>query len=222
MNNQLSGRVIYEDNHLIAINKLSGELSQGDSTGEKPLGDYVKEYLKVKYNKPGNVFLGVIHRLDQPVSGVILFAKTSKALSRMNELLKKKQVQKTYLAFVEGVPKIASDELKHYLYRLENKNITKATLNERENSKLAILKYHIFKKKGPDTILLVEPLTGRQHQIRAQLSAIGCPIKHDIKYGAKSPNLQKSIYLHSYQIEFIHPIKKENLIITAPEPDWIN
>lgn len=216
----ISSRILFEDNHLIAINKLPGELSQGDATGDDPLGDAVKAYLKEKYNKPGNVFLGVVHRIDRPVSGVIVFARTSKALSRMNELLKKQQLQKTYLALVEGMPEAEAGELQHYLYRLPDKNITKADTKMRKGAKQAILRYKLKEQHGKYSLLEVYPETGRQHQIRVQLSAMGCPIKGDIKYGATAPNKDKSICLHARAIEFVHPVRKEPLCIVAPVPKW--
>lgn len=218
----LSNRVIYEDNHLIAINKLPGELSQGDSTGRDPLGENVKLYLKEKYNKPGNVFLGVIHRIDQPVSGAILFARTSKALTRMNQQLKEKEVKKSYLALVEGTPDPLTGTLKHFLYRLKNKNITKASLKEKEDSKLAVLDYEVIENYGKYCLLKVYPQTGRQHQIRVQLSEIGHPVKNDLKYGAKNIDSQDFIFLHSYVLEFTHPVKKEKITIQAPIPKYWN
>ena len=217
-------QVLYEDNHIIAVNKAPGEIVQGDKTGDKPLSEILKEYIKVKYNKPGEVFLGVPHRLDRPTSGVVLFARTSKALTRLNEMFKDHEaMHKTYWAIVQGEPKLPEARLENYLVRNEAQNksyIVESRKSKVESgAKLAILTYKTLAKGEHYTLLEVELLTGRHHQIRCQLAAIGCPIKGDLKYGAKRSNPDGSISLHARQISFIHPVRKEPLTITAPVPD---
>ena len=210
--------VLYEDNHIIAVNKKAGDLVQGDKTGDKPLGEFVKAHLREKYNKPGNIFCGVIHRLDRPVSGLVLFAKTSKALARMNALFREKTIQKTYWAIVENPPLKSEDRLEHYLIKNQQKNKSRAYLKPYEGALNSVLDYTILKKLDRYTLLQVKPITGRHHQIRVQLSTIGSIIKGDLKYGAKRSNKDASISLHAREINFIHPIKKEEITITAPAP----
>lgn len=210
--------VLYEDNHLIAVNKRSGDIVQGDKTGDKPLSDFVKDYLREKYNKPGNIFCGVIHRLDRPVSGLVIFAKTSKALSRMNELFRTKTIQKTYWAIVENCPPKPKDRLEHYLIKNQKRNKSRAYLKPYEEALKSVLDYKIIKTLDRYTLLEVKPITGRHHQIRVQLSTMGSIIKGDLKYGAKRSNKDASICLHAREINFIHPVKKEPLKIIAPTP----
>lgn len=211
--------VLYEDNHIIAINKKPSDIVQGDKTGDRPLGEFVKDYIKKKYNKPGDVFLGVVHRLDRPVSGVILFARTSKSLSRLNELFRSKQVQKTYWAVVKNKPNPTKDILVHYLKKNQQKNKSTA-FNKEENSTLkSELNYKLIKSLDNYHLLEVLPRTGRHHQIRVQLSKIGSPIKGDIKYGSDRTNKDASIHLHARKIEFVHPVKKVPVSITAPPPE---
>jgi len=210
--------VLYEDNHIIAVNKKAGDLVQGDKTGDKPLGEFVKAYLREKYNKPGNIFCGVIHRLDRPVSGLVIFAKTSKALARMNALFREKTIQKTYWAIVENPPLKSEDRLEHYLIKNQQKNKSRAYLKPYEGALNSVLDYTILKKLDRYTLVEVKPITGRHHQIRVQLSTIGSIIKGDLKYGAKRSNKDSSISLHAREINFIHPIKKEEITITAPAP----
>lgn len=211
--------VLYEDNHLIVINKQSGDIVQGDKTGDKPLPDFVKGYLREKYNKPGNVFCGVIHRLDRPVSGIVLFAKTSKALSRMNQLFRDKEIQKTYWALVESKPIKTSDRLENYLLKNQQKNKSRVYLKPGNGALKATLDYQVLKSLDRYTLLEVKPITGRHHQIRVQLSHMGSVIKGDLKYGAKRSNKDASISLHAREINFIHPIKKEPIKIIAPVPN---
>lgn len=211
--------ILYEDNHLIAVNKKPGDIVQGDKTGDAPMSDYVKEYIKEKYQKPGAVFTGVVHRLDRPVSGVILFARTSKALERMNELFREKKVQKTYWAVVKNKPPQDSGSLIHYLKKDEAKNKSKAYNKEMPGSLRSWLDYKIIAQSDNYYLLEITPHTGRHHQIRAQLAAIGCPIKGDIKYGFDRTNEDGSIHLHSRKAVFTHPVKKELIELTAPVPD---
>ena len=230
-------QILYEDNHIIAVNKAPGEIVQGDKTGDKPLSEILKEYIKVKYNKPGEVFLGVPHRLDRPTSGVVLFARTSKALSRLSEMFKEKSsisnqlsinsqssidqssIKKTYWAIVQGEPKLPEARLENYLVRNEAQNKSYIAKPGAKEAKQAILTYKTLARGDHYTLLEVELLTGRHHQIRCQLAAIGCPIKGDLKYGAKRSNPDGSISLHARQITFVHPVRKEPLTITAPVPD---
>ena len=217
--------VLYEDNHIIAVNKKASDIVQGDKTGDKPLAEYVKDYIKKRYNKPGEVFLGVVHRLDRPVSGVILFARTSKALSRLNEMFREKKVQKTYWAIVKNKPQNTNDTLVHYLLKNNAKNKSKAFNREKNNALRSELSYELIHSLENYHLLEVSPKTGRHHQIRVQLAKIGCPIKGDIKYGFDRTNKDKSIHLHARKIDFIHPVKKEIISITAPTPNdvlWKN
>lgn len=206
-------RIEYEDNHLIVVNKRAGLLTQGDQTQDKTLLDEVKAYIKEKYNKPGAVYLGLVHRLDRPTSGLVVLAKTSKALTRMNKQFQERKVDKTYLAVVENAPKQDQDILEHYLVRNPKQNKSYAYDSEKKNSKRAKLQYTIRKSLDRFAVLEIKLFTGRHHQIRSQLSAIGSIIKGDLKYGAKRSNKDKSICLHSYTISFIHPVTKEQLTI---------
>ena len=210
--------ILYEDNHLIAVKKDAGGIVQSDKTGDKTLAEEVKSYIKRKYKKPGEVFLGIIHRLDRPVSGVILFARTSKALSRLNELFRNKQVQKTYWAVVKNKPNPTKDILVHYLKKNQQKNKSTAFDGEEDGTLKSELSYQLIKSLDNYHFLEVVPKTGRHHQIRVQLSKIGSFIKGDIKYGADRTNKDASIHLHARKIEFIHPVKKEPISITASPP----
>ena len=224
--------VLYEDNHIIAVNKTCNEIVQGDKTGDTPLSETVKAYIKDKYNKPGDVFLGVTHRLDRPTSGVVLFARTSKALTRLNEMFKEKSkvesqktkaITKTYWAIVQGCPKQPEARLENWLTRNESLNksfiVESRKIKEKSEAKLAILTYKTLVKGEHYTLLEINLETGRHHQIRCQLAAIGCPVKGDLKYGAKRSNPDGGISLHARKIEFIHPVKKEPICITAPVPN---
>ena len=208
--------VLYEDNHLIAVNKKSGDIVQGDKTGDTPLSDFVKVYIKKKYNKPGEVFLGTIHRLDRPTSGVVLYARTSKALSRMNEQFREKQVQKTYWAVVENSPPTKEGTLENYLQKNQKQN--KSYVTKSKGGKHAILDYKLLRKLDNFFQLEIKPKTGRHHQIRVQLATIGCIIKGDLKYGAKRSNKDASIHLLAQKLEFVHPVTKEDITIVAPAP----
>ena len=210
--------VLYEDNHIIAVNKKASDIIQGDKTGDKPLPEFVKDYIKKKYNKPGEVYLGVVHRLDRPVSGVVLFARTSKALSRLNEMFREKKVQKTYWAVVKNKPQNPSDTLIHFLLKNQAKNKSKAFSREGNHALCSELSYQLIKSLDKYHLIEVIPKTGRHHQIRVQLSKIGCPIKGDVKYGFDRTNKDKSIHLHARKIDFVHPVKKEPICITAPTP----
>ena len=211
--------VLYEDNHIIAVNKTCSEIVQGDKTGDTPLSETVKAYIKEKYNKPGEVFIGVTHRLDRPTSGVVLFARTSKALTRLNEMFKShEQIKKTYWAIVQGFPKQPEARLENWLTRNEKLNKSFIAKPGTKDAKQAILSYKTLAKGDHYTLLEVELETGRHHQIRCQLAAIGCPVKGDLKYGAKRSNPDGGISLHARQISFIHPVKKEPVTITAPVP----
>ena len=208
--------VLYEDNHLIAVNKKSGDIVQGDKTGDTPLSDFVKAYIKKKYNKPGEVFLGTIHRLDRPTSGVVLYARTSKSLSRMNEQFREKKVQKTYWAVVEKTPPTESGTLENYLQKNQKQN--KSYVTKSKGGKHAILDYKLLRKLDNFFHLEIKPKTGRHHQIRVQLATIGCIIKGDLKYGAKRSNKDASIHLLAQKLEFVHPVTKEDITIVAPAP----
>lgn len=210
--------VLYEDNHIIIVNKTVSEIVQGDKTGDKPLSEIVKEYLKEKYNKPGNVFCGVTHRLDRPTSGIVVFAKTSKALPRLNDMFKNKEISKTYWAIVKNTPKQPIGTLKHYLVRNEKQNKSYAYDVEKPNSKLAILHYKLIAHSDKYNLLEIDLETGRHHQIRCQLAKIGCPIKGDLKYGAERSNPDGGISLHARKISFIHPVSKEKIEVVAPTP----
>ena len=222
--------VLYEDNHIIVVNKQSGEIVQGDKTGDRPLSDIVKDYIKVKYQKPGEVFLGVVHRLDRPVSGLVVFARTSKALTRLNKMFAESEVHKTYWAIVRSEElRVKSEEfaaaiqgwqtLTHWLVRNEKQNKSYAYDHEKPNAKKAILKYRAIAHSDNYTLLEVNLMTGRHHQIRCQLAEMGCPIKGDLKYGAPRSNPDGSISLMSRRVDFIHPVSKERITVEAPLPD---
>ena len=211
-------QILHEDNHIIVVNKRVGDIVQGDKTGDKPLSEIVKEYLKQKYNKPGEVFLGVVHRLDRPTTGIVVFAKTSKALTRLNELFSNRETQKTYWAVVKNKPPKNEDILIHFLKRNEKNNTSKAHLKEVPDSKKASLDYKIIATLDNYFILEINLHTGRHHQIRAQLSAIGCPIKGDLKYGFDRSNPDGGIHLHARKLAFIHPVTKEIITLVAPTP----
>lgn len=219
ISNKNNLQILHEDNHLIVINKRVGDIVQGDKTGDKPLSDIVKEFLKEKYNKPGEVFLGVVHRLDRPTTGIVVFARTSKALSRMNELFSNRETRKTYWAIVKNKPPRSEDKLVHFLKRNPANNTSKAYLKEVPDSKMASLDYQIIAQLQNYFALEIHLHTGRHHQIRAQLSAIGCPIKGDLKYGFDRSNPDGGIHLHARRLSFIHPVSKESLTIVAPVPD---
>lgn len=210
--------VLYEDNHIIVVNKESGEIVQGDKTGDVPLSDIVKDWIKKKYNKPGNVFLGVVHRLDRPVQGVVVFAKTSKALSRLNEMFKTSDVHKTYWAITANRPNIEEATLTHWIVRNEKQNKSYAYDAEKPNSKKAVLHYKLIGASDRYNLIEVKLMTGRHHQIRCQLSKIGCPIKGDLKYGAKRSNADGSISLLARKVEFMHPVSKQIICVQAPLP----
>ena len=211
--------VLYEDNHIIVVNKRSGEIVQGDKTGDEPLSEVVKQYIKTKYDKPGNVFLGVVHRLDRPVAGLVVFAKTSKALSRLNTMFANGEVHKTYWAIVVKRPEAESGTLTNWIVRNEKQNKSYAYDRERPKAKQAVLKYQMIAASDHYTLLEVELMTGRHHQIRCQLAHIGCIIKGDLKYGAPRSNADGSISLLARRIEFTHPVSKEKISVTAPLPD---
>ena len=211
-------QVVYEDNHIIIVNKESGEIVQGDKTGDTPLSEEVKAYIKEKYAKPGAVFLGVVHRLDRPVSGLVIFARTSKALSRLNDMFRSGDVHKTYWALVQQCPKEEEGTLENWLVRNEKQNKSYAYNREVPNSKKAILKYKLIGQTDHYYLLEVNLLTGRHHQIRCQLAAMGCPIKGDLKYGAKRSNPDGSISLLAHRVEFIHPVSKKQIIVESPLP----
>ena len=210
--------VLYEDNHLIAVNKPAGLLVQGDKTGDVTLADLVKEYIKKTKNKPGDVYLGIVHRLDRPVSGVVLFAKTSKALVRLNKMFAERETKKVYWAVVTKRPEQENGKLVHWLRKDQEKNRSKAFNNEAKYSKYAELNYKMLRASDRYTLLEVYPKTGRHHQIRVQLSKMGCSIKGDLKYGAPRNNQDASIHLHARRLELIHPVKKEPISITARVP----
>jgi 23S rRNA pseudouridine1911/1915/1917 synthase len=210
--------VVYEDNHIIVVNKTASEIVQGDKTGDTPLSETVKQYLKEKYNKPGNVFLGVTHRLDRPVSGLVVFAKTSKALSRLNDMFRNGEVKKTYWAIVRNRPQELEGELTNWLVRNEKQNKSYAYDTEKPNSKKAILRYKLIGHSQNYHLLEVDLQTGRHHQIRCQLAKMGCPIKGDLKYGSPRSNPDGSICLHARRVRFIHPVSKEMIDLTAPLP----
>jgi len=210
--------ILYEDNHLIAVNKKAGEIVQGDSTGDEPLVERVKKYIKKKYNKPGEVFLGIVHRIDRPVSGIVIFARTSKALSRMNKLIQEREIKKIYWALVKELPAKDEGELKHYILKNSEKNKSYAFPKEKLGAKLGILKYKLISRSTSYYLLEIDLKTGRHHQIRAQLAKIGSPIKGDLKYGFSRSNKDGSISLHARKVEFIHPVKKEPVTIVAAPP----
>lgn len=218
ISNKYNLQILYEDNHIIIINKRAGDIVQGDKTGDKPLSDIVKEYIKYKYNKPGSVYLGVVHRLDRPTTGIVVFAKTSKALSRLNKLFAEKDISKTYWTIVKNKPKKENDTLTHWLKKNPKNNKSTAFEKEVKDSKYAILHYSLIKKLTNYYLLEINLETGRHHQIRSQLSKIGSPIKGDLKYGFDRSNKDASIHLHSRKLAFIHPVKKEAIEIVAPLP----
>ncbi|WP_423819168.1 RNA pseudouridine synthase [Salinimicrobium sp. TIG7-5_MAKvit] len=212
-------QVLYEDNHLIVVNKRPGDIVQGDKTGDVPLSEVVKEYIKIKYDKPGNVYIGVVHRLDRPTSGIVLFSKTSKALPRLNKLFKEKEAKKTYWAVVKNAPPKQQDTLVHFMKRNPKQNKSYAHIKEVPDSKKAILEYRVIKELNNYYLLEIDLHTGRHHQIRSQLSSIGCPIKGDLKYGFDRSNKDGSIHLHARKLVFNHPVKKEMLEVIAPPPN---
>ena len=211
--------VVYEDNHIIVVNKTASEIVQADKTGDTPLSETVKQYLKEKYQKPGNVFLGVTHRLDRPVSGRVIFAKTSKALTRLNEMFRAGEVKKTYWAVVKNAPKESEGELVHFLVRNEKQNKSYAYDKEVPNSKKAVLDYRLIGRSENYYLLEVDLKTGRHHQIRCQLAKMGCPIKGDLKYGSPRSNPDGSICLHARRVRFVHPVSKELIELKAPLPE---
>ncbi len=216
----IADQIVYEDNHLIAIHKLAGQLVQPDDNfTERSLEDDVKDYIKDKYKKPGAVFLGVIHRLDRPVSGLVIFARTSKALERMNKIFKEREIEKTYLALVHGAPGQYEAKLVNWLIKDTSKNVTRAYNNDKKGGSRAELSYSVQRKLQEYSLLEVKPKTGRSHQIRVQLAKIECPIVGDLKYGSTQPNPDKSICLHALRLSFVHPVKKEPLTIEAPLPN---
>lgn len=218
VSNKTNLQILHEDNHIIVINKRVGDIVQGDKTGDKPLSEVVKEYIKEKYNKPGDVFLGVVHRLDRPTTGIVVFARTSKALERLNKMFSERETQKTYWSVVKNRPAKDEDNLVHFLVRNEKNNTSKAHSKEVPNSKKASLDYKIIKELNNYFALEINLHTGRHHQIRAQLSAIGCPIKGDLKYGFDRSNPDGGIHLHARKLVFIHPVSKEELTLVAPTP----
>ena len=211
--------VVYEDNHIIVVNKTASEIVQADKTGDTPLSETVKQYLKEKYQKPGNVYLGVTHRLDRPVSGLVIFAKTSKALTRLNEMFRAGEVKKTYWAVVKNAPKESEGELVHFLVRNEKQNKSYAYDKEVPNSKKAVLDYRLIGRSENYYLLEVDLKTGRHHQIRCQLAKMGCPIKGDLKYGSPRSNPDGSICLHARRVRFVHPVSKELIELKAPLPE---
>lgn len=210
--------VVYEDNHIIIVNKAPGEIVQGDKTGDKPLVEILKEWIKEKYAKPGNVFCGVVHRLDRPVGGLVIFAKTSKALTRLNEMFRNGDVHKTYWAITANCPAKEDDTLTHYITTTERNNKSYASLTPRNNSQKAILSYEHIASSDRYHLLEINLMTGRKHQIRVQLSAIGCPIRGDLKYGAKRSNPDGSISLMARRVQFTHPVSGKEIDVTAPLP----
>jgi len=212
-------QILHEDNHIIVVNKRVGDIVQGDKTGDEPLSDIVKSYLKVAYDKPGEVFLGVVHRLDRPTTGIVVFAKTSKALTRLNETFKNRETQKTYWAIVKNAPPKTEDTLVHFLRRNTKNNTSKAHLKEVPDAKEAKLSYKIIKKLDNYYALEIDLHTGRHHQIRAQLTAVGCPIKGDLKYGFDRSNPNGGIHLHARKLVLTHPVTKDLLEIIAPVPE---
>lgn len=218
LSNKSNLKVLYEDNHIIIVNKRSGDIVQGDKTGDKPLSDVVKDFIKDKYNKAGNVYLGVVHRLDRPTTGIVVFAKTSKALPRLNKLFSEKKVNKTYWAVVKEKPQKEKDTLIHWLKKNPRNNKSTAYKHEVKDSKKAILHYEVIKILNNYSLLQVNLETGRHHQIRCQLASIGSPIKGDLKYGFDRSNKNASIHLHARNIEFIHPVSKKQITVVAATP----
>lgn len=219
LSNKNNLQVLHEDNHIIIVNKRAGDIVQGDKTGDKPLSEVVKSYLKDKYNKEGNVYLGVVHRLDRPTTGIVMFAKTSKALPRLNKLFAEKTAKKTYWALVKNQPPKTEDKLVHWLKKNPKNNKSTAYAKEVDGGKKAILHYQLKQTLDNFYLLEIDLETGRHHQIRVQLASIGCPIKGDLKYGFDRSNKDASISLHARTLRFIHPVKKEEVIITAPLPN---
>lgn len=220
----LEDRIIFEDNHILVINKLPSEIVQGDRTGDTPLIENVKSYLKAKYNKPGNVFAGLVHRIDRPVSGLVLIAKTSKALARLNDLIKNRGIKKQYLAVVRNTPPAALGTLEHFLLKNEQQNKSYVCTAETKGAKIARLDYKLLASSSSFHLLEIDLHTGRHHQIRAQLASIGCPIVGDLKYGDKRSLPNASIALHAYAVALVHPVSKINLDCIAPPPGtppWI-
>ena len=215
----ITSRVLHEDNHILIINKKPSEIVQGDKTGDIPLSEKIKEYLKIKYNKQGNIFVGVIHRVDRPVSGCLIFAKTDKALTRMNKLIHDRKIKKIYWAVVKNKPPKDSDRLVNYLSKNEKQNKSYSVKAEAKGAQKAELEYNVIAKSDNYYLLEVELFTGRHHQIRAQLAEIGCPIKGDLKYGFPRPNHDASIHLHARKVEFEHPVSKKIIKIEAPLPN---
>ena len=211
-------QVLFEDNHIIIVNKRVGDIVQGDKTGDKPLSEVVKEYIANKYNKPGKVFLGVVHRLDRPTSGIVIFARTSKALERLNKMLREKTIKKTYWAVVKNAPQKQQDTLVNYLKKNPKNNKSKAYSKEIKDSKRAVLHYKTINKSDHYTLLEIDLETGRHHQIRCQLANVDSPIKGDLKYGFNRSNKNGGIHLHARKIEFVHPVKKEIVSFMAPVP----
>lgn len=216
--------VVYEDNHIIVVNKKPGEIVQGDKTGDTPLVDTVRDWIKGKYNKPGNVFLGVVHRLDRPVGGLVVFAKTSKALSRMNDMFRNGEVHKTYWALTRNTPPSDADMLTHYITTVERNNKSYVSPTPKPGAKEARLRYRLIARGERYNLVEIELLTGRKHQIRVQMSAIGCPIKGDLKYGDRRSNPDGSISLIARRIQFVHPVSGKEIDLIAPVPDervWV-
>ncbi len=212
-------KVIYEDNHIIIVNKECGEIVQGDRTGDMPLVETLKQWIKEKYDKPGNVFCGVTHRIDRPTCGLVVFARTSKGLSRMNDLFRRGEVHKTYWAIVKNCPPKEEDTLTNYLISVEKNNKTYVTTPETKGAQKAVMKYRVIAQSKNYYLIEIDLLTGRKHQIRAQLAHLGCPIKGDLKYGAPRSNPDGGISLQSHRIQFIHPVSKQEIDITAPLPN---
>ncbi len=212
-------RILYEDNHLIVINKLPSEIVQGDKTGDMPMSDLVKAYIAKKYNKPGNVFLGVVHRIDRPVSGAVVFARTSKALTRLNAMLQSRELKKKYWAVVKNEPPAEQDSLVHFLQKNEKQNKSYLVDEGAKNSKRAELQYRLISRSKDYHLLEIELITGRHHQVRAQLAAMGCPIKGDLKYGFDRSNPDGSIHLHARELFFNHPVGDKPIHIVAPVPE---
>ncbi|MFW5707516.1 MAG: RluA family pseudouridine synthase [Bacteroidota bacterium] len=212
-------RILFEDNHMIIINKLPSEIVQGDKTGDMPMSDLLKAYIAKKYNKPGNVFLGVVHRIDRPVSGAVVFARTSKGLTRLNSMLQQRDLRKKYWAVVKNQPPAHQQTLVHFLQKNEKQNKSYSVAEGKPNSKRAELQYTHLCSSNDYHLLEIELITGRHHQVRAQLAAIGCPIKGDLKYGFDRSNPDASIHLHARELSFIHPVSGKEMTITAPVPD---
>lgn len=214
----LPDRILYEDNHLIAVNKLPSEIVQGDKTGDTPLADKVREYIRQKHAKPGNVYLGVVHRIDRPVGGVVLFARTSKALVRLNAMVKDRRIVKTYLAVVRNRPPRDSEHLVHFLKKNEKQNKSYVVSETTPGARKGELVYALAARSDTHYLLRIDLMTGRHHQIRAQLAAVGCPVRGDVKYGFDRPNADGSIHLHAQSVELVHPVRQEKIRIEAPLP----